>query len=226
MKVHFIEAHADLQISLPEDLLDTLPERICLSTTSQFIPQVDAMRAQLEQKGKTTSLLSALHSKHKGQILGCGFTDFKFPDVDAFLYVGDGLFHPKALLLGTEVPVFRYDPFIEKWEEVDPSFRTKVEKQRKVGLSTFLMKDNIGIIISTKPGQNLMKHAFALKKQYPDKNFYFLVTSTLDFIQLGNFPFIECFVNTACNRLQDDYDKFPKPMVNIEDIPGNTIKNP
>jgi len=41
---------------------------------------------------------------------------------------------------------------------------------------------------------------------------------TLDFSQLENFNFVECFVNTACPRLIDDYDKFHKAILNIDYI--------
>ena len=41
---------------------------------------------------------------------------------------------------------------------------------------------------------------------------------TLDFNQIENFPFVQCWVNTACSRILDDYEKFPKPLVDISDI--------
>lgn len=227
MKLHFIEAHSDLKVTIPSDVIDKLPEKICLSTTVQFVPQLSEMKKQLEAAGKEVTLLRALHSKYEGQLLGCGFTKFDYPeDAEAFLYVGDGLFHPKSILFAVKKKVFQYDPIAGKMKILEPSLVEAIEKKRKGALLTFLHKTEIGVLLSTKPGQNLMKHAFELPKMFPEKNFYFLVSGTLDFNQLPNFSFVECFVNTACNRLMDDADKFPKPVINLEDIPGNTVKNP
>ena len=45
------------------------------------------------------------------------------------------------------------------------------------------------------------------------------VTDTLDFAELENFPFIECYVNTMCPRIgMDDTIRTAKPIVNIDDI--------
>jgi diphthamide biosynthesis enzyme Dph1/Dph2-like protein len=61
-----------------------------------------------------------------------------------------------------------------------------------------------------------MKKAHDLERKYPDKKFYLLLFDTLDFAQLENFNFIECFVNTACPRISyDDSEKFAKKVVDV-----------
>ena len=76
----------------------------------------------------------------------------------------------------------------------------------------------LGVLVSMKPGQNQFKRAVELKKTLKDKEVYIFVSDTIDFSQLENFPFIECWVNTACNRIMDDMDKFQKPLVDLADI--------
>ncbi|MBU4283524.1 MAG: diphthamide synthesis protein, partial [Nanoarchaeota archaeon] len=86
-------------------------------------------------------------------------------------------------------------------------------------LIKFLSSKEIGVILTTKPGQEQLKEAFELKNKFKDKNFYFLIFDTIDFNQLENFPFIECFVNTACPRIAlDDSIKIGKAIINLEDI--------
>ena len=51
-----------------------------------------------------------------------------------------------------------------------------------------------------------------------EKNCYIFAFDTLDFSQIENFPFVECWVNTACNRILDDYGKFPKPLIDLADL--------
>ena len=82
------------------------------------------------------------------------------------------------------------------------------------------MSKDIGVLVTTKPGQNKVNIFMKIKDRYPDKNFYFLVNNNVEFDRLEDFPFIECFVNTACERIAtDDYSKFKKPILNFEDLP-------
>ena len=36
---------------------------------------------------------------------------------------------------------------------------------------------------------------------------------------------VDCLVNTACNRILDDYEKFPKPLIDISDIRSMTTSS-
>ena len=78
----------------------------------------------------------------------------------------------------------------------------------------FLAGKNIGILISTKPGQKypLNKLRF-LEKKYPDKKFYFFVADHIDINQFQNFPFIDAWINTSCPRLEEDFI-----LVNISEL--------
>jgi len=223
MKLHFVEAHAKIKIKLPKKVLDTLPHSVCLATDVQFINNLPELETQLTDHGKQVFKLKGAHAKHLSQILGCSHIKLNYPKLtEAFLYVGDGLFHPKALLLGSTKDVYIYNPFSKEFRRLPHSEVDKIMRHEKAAILKFLHSDKIGMLLTIKPGQigvqAHLKQIYSLEKKYPDKKFYYLVFDTLEFNQLENFPFIECFVNTACTRLIDDYDKFPKPMVNIDQI--------
>ena len=78
----------------------------------------------------------------------------------------------------------------------------------------FYSSKNIGILVSTKTGQNRFKDAVNLKKKLKDKDCYLFAADIIDLNQLENFPFIECWVNTACPRIADDRTG----IVNIDEI--------
>jgi len=78
-------------------------------------------------------------------------------------------------------------------------------------LMKFYSADNIGILVSTKPGQNNLKEAIELKKKLK-KNCYIFVSDMINEAELENFPFIQAWVNTACPRIEG------KNIVNAEDI--------
>jgi 2-(3-amino-3-carboxypropyl)histidine synthase len=158
-----------------------------------------------------------------GQILGCSWAELKYPEnTEAFLFIGDGEFHPKALLLGSDKDVYVFNPFNKEFRKITTTAIADIKKKTKIAFTKFLHAKNIGVILSTKPGQMQLHNALQLKKRFPEKNFYYLTFNTIDFQQLENFPFVDCYVNTSCNRLIDDYDKFPKPVINIEDLPEKT----
>jgi 2-(3-amino-3-carboxypropyl)histidine synthase len=220
MKTLFIEARYKGKVELPEKIISILPKKIALFTTVQFLDSVAGIKKQLEKKGKKVLLLKTEHTKYPGQLLGCNIK--KFPETfDAFLYIGDGMFHPKALVLKNPKPAFAYNPFskkLSKLEQKDADIESMKKKNEGAKLK-FLNSKEIGVLVSTKPGQNQIKKAYELEKKYAEKNFYFLLFDTIDFSELENFPFIECFVNTACPRIAyDEAEKIMKPVINIEDL--------
>jgi 2-(3-amino-3-carboxypropyl)histidine synthase len=224
MKTFFIEARHKGKIELPDGLVKILPAKVALFTTVQFLDSIEAVKKSLEAAGKKVLLMKPEHAKYPGQLLGCSikkFDETKDGKLDAFLYIGDGEFHPKALMLKNDKPVFIYNPFSKKHRVLEEKDKdTEALKKKMMGaLTKFIASKEIGVLISTKPGQNRMTEAYALEKKYPDKKFYFLAFDTIDFSELENFPFIECFVNTACPRIAyDDSEKIKKPILNIDDL--------
>ena len=201
--------------------LDTkiLPKRIGLATTVQFLDYVDEIKSLLEAKG-IEIYVDKKRQKYEGQLLGCdsGAAEKVNDKVDAFLYVGTGVFHPLAIALNIEKEVYCYDPLNAIMSKIDRQQVEKYNRKRKAAYVKFLHSKEIGMLVSLKPGQNNFKKAMELKNQFRDKNFYIFVFDTLDFSQIENFPFVECWVNTACNRILDDYEKFPKPLADLSDI--------
>jgi len=216
MKTIFIEARYKKKITLPNSVTGKLPKKIGLFTTVQFIGSIDNIKTQLDKAGITVKLFKLNHAKYKGQILGCNIQKFK--GVDAFLYIGDGMFHPITLAIKNSLPVFIFNPFSRKFFQLDKPDIKKYQNRQKVGLKKFYMSKNIGILVSTKTGQNKLKQAIELKKKII-KNSYILISNDIDFQSLENFPFIDCFVNTACPRIgYDDEKRLPKPVINLEDL--------
>lgn len=226
-----IHIEARRRINLEEDkindILNRLPNKIIIASTIQYLEFAGDLKSFLEKKGKIIKTVKGRHSVYDMQMLGCDILELEDSqieeiedgDVDAFLYIGDGVFHPKAFLIKFDKPVFRFNPLTEKLEEIKSEEIEKLLKRQKGALLKFLTSTDIGVLITTKTGQHHLDKAQELKKKYPDKNFYFLVDNTIDFASLENFPFVECFVNTACPRIgYDDSIKITKPIINADDV--------
>jgi 2-(3-amino-3-carboxypropyl)histidine synthase len=223
MRTLHVPVEADVPVKLPKDLLLRLPVNVALFTTAQLLHRYDEMASQLEEAGKNVVRIKTIHTRKPGQLLGCNlqpFKDYTDESFDCSLYVGDGLFHPKALLWKNEVPAFMYNPFNDEVYEASADEVKKIQKRYQGALSSFHLAKIVGVIIPLKPGgQMYLKWSLELKEIYPEKRFVFLVDYNVDFQGLENFPFCEAFVNTACPRISfDDAAKLHKPVVNLEDV--------
>jgi 2-(3-amino-3-carboxypropyl)histidine synthase len=141
------------------------------------------------------------------------------------LYVGDGLFHPKALLLSQikkkdMKPVVLFDPISNVVKEIDYSTVEKQIQRQKANLKLFLNANTLGIMVTTKPGQQYFKWAKELKEKLNNegKKAYIFIDNTYNLNNLENYPFIEAWVNTACPRIgTDDITTIEQPMINIRE---------
>jgi len=220
MELMFIEARYKKKVIIGK-YISKLPSKVGLITTVQFIGQIKEVKSQLEKEGKKVFFGKGKHTVYQGQVLGCDVNSALSISnkVDAFLYVGSGLFHPIAISLKTKKDVFTFNPLTNKFSKLDRKEAEKINKRKKGSLIKFLSSKEIGVIVTTKPGQEQLKEAFKLKNKFKDKNFYFLIFDTIDFNQLENFPFVECFVNTACPRIAlDDSVNISKSIINLRDI--------
>ena len=97
---------------------------------------------------------------------------------------------------------------LEAISPVDGRYRRATQKLADYfaegALIKYLSSKEIGIIVSTKPGQNKLKKALELKKKIKDKNCHIFLADTVNPAEFENFPFIECWINTACQRFADD----------------------
>jgi diphthamide biosynthesis enzyme Dph1/Dph2-like protein len=198
MEVMFIPAKAEFDLS-ELDLDKIKHKKLGLITTVQFVDELPKIKKFLESKGFEAVI--------GGEILGCRIDAAeKIKDkIDAFLFIGSGHFHPIAMQgLGKTI----YLPSGEVMKE---------KKKNKAMWVKFLSATHIGIMLSLKPGQSMIKQAEKMKKDleknYPGKNFYLFLFDTLDTVQMRNFPFIEAWINTACPRIADDVK-----VLNYEDI--------
>jgi 2-(3-amino-3-carboxypropyl)histidine synthase len=225
-----IPAKYNKNIELSQDIIDKLPQKIILFSSVQFLNQLPRIKLLLEEKGKNVLTRKSKNFLYEGlttepgQLLGCNMEEFTAKeDFDAFLYIGDGLFHPKALLVNNEKDIYCYDPKTSKLKILEKSLYKEYQKRRKGAALKFLTSKNIGIIITTKIGQGSPKRAHQLKKKiverWPDKVVYIFYASELNFSELENFNFIDIYVNGACSRIgHDDTVRTEKPIINIADV--------
>lgn len=219
MKTIFIPAKYGGELDLSNIKLDELPTKLGIVTTAQFLNSIDKIKDFLEKNNKEV-FIDKEKQKNSGQLLGCdtGAAEKIHDKVDAFLYIGSGEFHPLGVALKTNKDVFTFNPVTSIFSRLNKEEIEKYEKQKKVKLSKFLTADNVGILVTLKPGQYSYRKAEEIKNKLKQqgKNAFIFVFDTLDPNELNNFSFIDFWVNTACPRISDDKDK--KNVIDMSEI--------
>lgn len=234
MDVLFLEAPYSGEVALSTATLNYLKKKkytkVAVYASVQFCNNLETVRKQLHH-AKIKIITSKPDRTHvTSQLLGCdnyhsslNLAEKELQEIDAYLYVGDGKFHPLALVYAQKDSAVRKeiicnDPLRKEMTLVGiDDIKAKLWRYRGA-LLKFLSAKNIGVIITVKPGQEHLRPSFFLEKKFPDKKFYYFIDDTVSFNQLENFPFIEVWVNTACPRIGfDDQEQFRKGVINLND---------
>lgn len=202
-------------VSITLKALPLLPERVALASTIQHSNRLSEAKDALEEKGKKVMLVpKGERCSEDGQVLGCDVTGaIKVKDsVDAFLFIGTGLFHPMGLTFYTRKPVVRADPYTGDVEALEPHAWAKESALRQTKASN---AKRYGIILSTKPGQSNPEKAKELKHKLEEKGFkaYIIAMDEVTPDRLLGFE-VDVFVITACPRIViDDWKNYDKAVL-------------
>jgi 2-(3-amino-3-carboxypropyl)histidine synthase len=204
-------AHAKYEIKLDQDLLDKLniqEKRIGIVSNIQTADVLEKIKEYLEKKNHKVIIA--------GQIVGCNASRALAVknDVDAFLFVGSGMFHPLELIEKTKIKhYYHLNPIMKTFSKLDEQELINMDKRKQAKLAKYYNSNRIGILVSTKPGQEELR----LAKRFAEtceKEAYIFIDNHLNIEKLEDFPDIEYWVNTACPRLE-----FPG-IISLKDILG------
>ncbi len=217
MKVMIVEGRYKDNITIPVAIIKKLPYSITIAAAVQYLDALPFLTKQLAEHGIKTKLFKGLHSKYPGQIVGCDIVTAD--ETDACLYIGDGLFHPKTLVLKGNKPVHCYSPETNEYKLITPEDVQDIISRHNTARMKFIEAKTIGILVTMKYGQNNLKAALAIKQYFRGKKeVVVFLTETLDWNDLENYPFVELWVNTMCPRISyDDQPRFRKLVLDLAD---------
>jgi len=233
VRFFLVDAKYEGEIKFTEKLNDFLiekkPKSIALFASVQFL-ELEELTRRINELGIEIKTTKADRALRDVQVLGCdcyshSFKDPMIKESDMILYVGDGQFHPKALLLSqageaNKTPVVIFNPVSDRVFELGYEEVEKQIERRKRNLRMFLSAEKIGIFVTLKSGQQYLALAETLKKKLKGqgKKAFIFIEGTLNFAEFENFPFVDCWVNSACPRIgTDDILNIEKPLINIRD---------
>ena len=218
----FIEAFSniDLKKSLDKSL-NYLKDysRIGLVTTTQHLHHLNESKDFLEDNGKEV-VLGSSPSTRKGQVLGCNFSSIKNLDVEIFLFIGNGNFHPLGINLFTNTPVLALDPYNNEIRKMD-EYADRILRIRFARITKAKSAKKWGILVSSKEGQYRMKLAKELKKTIEKNSMeaYIILLDNVTPDALLSYLELDAFVVSACPRIAiDDSQMYKKPLLTPQEL--------
>ncbi|MBQ9159948.1 MAG: diphthamide biosynthesis enzyme Dph2 [Methanobrevibacter sp.] len=218
----FIEAFSKIDIKKDlEKSLENLKEysRIGLVTTTQHLHLLNEAKDFLEDNGKEV-ILGSSPSTRKGQVLGCNFSSIKDLDVEIFLFIGSGNFHPLGINLFSNTPVLALDPYNSEIRRMD-DYADRILRIRFARITKARSAEKWGILVSSKEGQYRMKLAKEIKKTLEDAKMeaYIILVDNVTPDVLLPYLDLDAFVVSACPRIAiDDSQMYKKPLLTPQEL--------
>jgi 2-(3-amino-3-carboxypropyl)histidine synthase len=221
----YIEAFANIHIETA--VAQALPllsvfRSIGLATSIQHINGLDAAKNILIEAGKVVFIGDAHQLGYPGQVTGCNYsnvTDIN-RQVDAFLFIGGGIFHALGVALGTSKPTIIADPYDNRAYSLTNEVQRTL-KQRYAAIQETKNAKSFGILVGLKPGQKNLDQALKVKS-LAEKNgcaAFLLAGREITPEVLLEFPSIDAYINTACPRISIDAPgKFQKPILTVNEF--------
>lgn len=193
-----------------------LPRRIGLVASIQHMDLVGPLRSALSERGFDVRVGTGdQRLAYAGQALGCNYTGAEAvaSEVDAFLFLGTGRFHPVGLALAVDRPVYSMDPLQGTLEE--PIDRGAIIRRRQLLVASVRDARRFGILVSSFAGQNRTAMALALQNRARARGRQAEILSfqRIDPRDLEGRD-LDAYVNTACPRIAiDDSSLYPRPVL-------------
>ncbi len=203
-------------------------KHIALLYSIQFSNFIKEIKNFLKKKGVTLA--------YTGQVVGCNFGDALKTKAEAFIYVGDGLFHPLNIikwqldeaflknknfdtLITSIKSVYIFNPLNGNCFKLSDDEIQKQINALKARWLNFNKANNYGIILSIKPGQLNIKAGLKVKKYLEErkKKAFLFLTNNINFQEFQNFK-IDFWIITACPGFSTELLDESKKICNLREF--------
>ena len=222
-----IYAEARATVTVDEAVEKSLPllknyTTVGLTTSVQHLQALNQAREILTRAGKTVIVGDTGQIAYQGQVSGCNYSNAKSiaDEVEAFLFVGGGMFHALGIALNTSKPTIIADPYDNRAYPINAEAK-KILKQRFASIQEAKNAEKFGIFVGLKPGQKHLDNALHVKAlaEKNGKAAYLLAAREITPETLLEFPSIDAYVNTACPRVSLEVTgKFQKPVLTVNEF--------
>ncbi|MGQ9721108.1 MAG: diphthamide biosynthesis enzyme Dph2 [Candidatus Jordarchaeum sp.] len=219
----FIEARSDVEIKdvvlKAANLLNA--RKVGLATTVQHAHKLDDVKNLLEEIGfKILIGKPSGKAKYAGQILGCDLSSVSNLDVDQFLFIGGGTFHPLGIALATGKIVIAADPYSGKVINLEEMIK-RLLMQRYAHIVKARDATRFGVVIGSKFGQINLELARKIRNKIESKGreAYLIVADEITPERFYGLEDIEVLIITACPRIViEEGPQFRIPVITPREL--------
>ena len=224
--VIYVEARTEVEIGpIVERAVPLIKgwRAVGLAAAVQHVHQLGEVADALRRRGMRAVIgAGGGATPHDGQVLGCDYTTARAvaSEVEGFLFIGGGRFHPLGLALATGKPVVAADPYLSSVTEIGERELRRLAMKRMAAIAAAKEARRLGIIVSLKPGQFALSEARTLREKLAGQGREAAIIC-LDEVRAGtlvNFSEVEAFIDTACPRIAiDGVGGLRSPVLTVEE---------
>ena len=190
---------------------------LSLLTDSQHLNQIASVKKIFEDYGYNVIIGRGKGQLSDAQVFGCEFYPAHYlkDRVDAYIFLGQSMFHAAGIAMSTERPTYMLDPYFQEYLEVT-EFAKSLQKKAILAIYNALDAQRIGLIIGLKEGQFAQVRALELKRTLEKlgKKIQLIALTEVTEERVQNFKQIDAFIQIACPRISTD-NHFKKPMLSV-----------
>ena len=190
---------------------------LSLLTDSQHLNQIANVKKIFEECGYDIIIGRGKGQLNDAQIFGCEFYPAYFMQqrVDAYVFLGQSMFHSAGVAMSTERPTYMLDPYNQEYLEVT-EFARNLQKKAVLAIYKAFDAQRIGLIIGLKEGQFAQIRALELKRTLEKlgKKVQLIALTEITEERIQVFRQIDAFIQVACPRISID-NHFKKPMLSV-----------
>ena len=223
VQVYYVPAHSVHPVDevVAKAVAGLKGPRVGVATTAQHVHKLDVAEAILRKAGlEPVTMLGDKRTALRGQLLGCNVLAAVKCEVDEFLFIGSGDFHPLALALETEKKITAADPYTNTVRTLSEA-KGRILKQRWAAIGRAKEAKTFGIVVSTKAGQmrfNLAKKVLAQLQEHGKEGFV-IQNKQISPETLLYFRHLDAFVGVACPRVPiDDQPRYKQPFLTPQEL--------
>lgn len=220
-KVVMIDAYDDVSFeNVARKCASDLKARyrtLSLLTDSQHLSQITTVKKIFEEYGYDIIIGRGKGQLNDAQVFGCEFYPAHYMQnrVDAYIFLGQSMFHSASIAMSTEKPTYMLDPYYQEYTEVT-EFARGLQKKAILAIYNALDAQRIGLIIGLKEGQYAQVRALELKRTLENlgKKVQLIALTEITEGRVQIFKEIDAFIQVACPRISTD-NHFKKPMLSV-----------
>ena len=190
---------------------------LSLLTDSQHLSQITTVKKIFEEYGYDIVIGRGKGQLNDAQVFGCEFYPAHYMQnrVDAYIFLGQSMFHSASIAMSTEKPTYMLDPYYQEYTEVT-EFARGLQKKAVLAIYNALDAQRIGLIIGLKEGQYAQVRALELKRTLEKlgKKVQLIALTEITEERVQIFKEIDAFIQVACPRISTD-NHFKKPMLSV-----------